>query len=254
MVGLIEERTVVLAKRQRSDTGSSSSQMVERGSLKDNKPGGAAVEGKRSSKNGPNCWRCGKPRHVQRNCKGCNSSVAVAANVPSGESAVRVLGQEDVEANAHGEEEKTQADNQIRSDTIVATGRKRRPRHLRKGRRQRKERKQLKGGGDPPTNPPLWVKLNCRLREVPSLVDTGAQFSCIRRDVMQTLADLGMKAKKSSCRLSCHLANGLRSEVKEMVQLHFLLGTFSWNFQFKILGDGPLPIILGLDFCLTPKW
>jgi hypothetical protein len=33
-----------------------------------------------------------------------------------------------------------------------------------------------------------------------------------------------------------------------MVQLHFLLGTFSWNFPFKILEGSPFPIILGLDF------
>ena len=32
-----------------------------------------------------------------------------------------------------------------------------------------------------------------------------------------------------------------------MVQLHFLLGMFSWNFQFKILEGGPFPIILGLN-------
>jgi hypothetical protein len=111
----------------------------------------------------------------------------------------------------------------------------------------------MKGGGDPPTNLPLWVKLNFRLGEVPSLVDTGAQFSCIRQDVIQTLLDLGVKAKKSSCRLSCHLANGLCFDVKETVQLHFLLGTFSWNFQFKILEGGPFPIILGLDFLSHSK-
>jgi hypothetical protein len=79
-------------------------------------------------------------------------------------------------------------------------------------------------------------------------VDIGVQFSCIHRDVMQTLAELGMKAKKNSCWLSCHLANGLHCNETEMVQLHFLLGTFSWNFQFKILEGDPFPIILGLDF------
>jgi hypothetical protein len=70
---------------------------------------------------------------------------------------------------------------------------------------------------------------------------------------MQALTDLGVQAKKGSCRLSCHLANGLRCEVKEMVQLHFLLGRFSWNFQFKILEGSPFPIILGLDFLSHSK-
>jgi hypothetical protein len=73
MVGLIEERMVVLAERQRSDTGSNSSQMVDKGSLSDNKPSGMAVEDRRSSKNGHNCWRCGKLEHAQKNCKERNS-------------------------------------------------------------------------------------------------------------------------------------------------------------------------------------
>ena len=51
MVDLIDERMAVLAERQRSDTDSSSTQMVKGGSLS-NKPGGTAVEDRRSSKNG----------------------------------------------------------------------------------------------------------------------------------------------------------------------------------------------------------
>jgi len=39
-----------------------------------------------------------------------------------------------------------------------------------------------------------------------------------RRDVMQTLTELGAKANKGSCRLSCYQANGLRCEAKEMEQ------------------------------------
>ena len=222
----------VLAERQRSDTGSNGSQMVDKGSLSDKKPGRMAVEGRRSSKNGPNCWRCGKPGHVQRNCKEHNSSCAVATIVPNREPPMTVSTQWNFEANLH-KEETTQADSQIRSGTIDSTGGKSRPRRPRKGHHQRKERKRLKGGSDPPTNLPLWVKLNFRLGEVPSLVDTVAQFSCIHRDVMQTLLDLDVKAKKSSCRLSCHLANGLWCDVKEMVQLHFCWGHFRGIFSLK---------------------
>jgi len=60
MVGLEEERLPVLTERQSLDTGSSSSQMVEKGKLSDKKAGGAAGVGKQSSKNEPTCWRCGK--------------------------------------------------------------------------------------------------------------------------------------------------------------------------------------------------
>jgi hypothetical protein len=66
--------------------------------------------------------------------------------------------------------------------------------------------------------------------------------------VVQLLIDLGFNMKKSECRLSCHLANGLSCDTRETVQLHFLLGTFSWTHQFKILQEGPFAIILGLDF------
>jgi len=75
-------------------------------------------------------------------------------------------------------------------------GGRRRPRPSCKRRHQRGRKKQLKCGGGLPTNPPLLIKLNFKLEEVPSLVDTWAQFSCIRRDVMQALVDLGVKAKK----------------------------------------------------------
>ena len=121
MAGLIEERMAVLAERQRSDTGLSSSQMGERDSLS-NKPSGTAVEGRRSSKNGPNCWSCGKQGHVQGNCKERNSPGAVAAIAPNREPPVRVLGQVDVEANAHGEVEATQIGGEIRSGTIDSVG------------------------------------------------------------------------------------------------------------------------------------
>ena len=85
------------------------------------------------------------------------------------------------------------------------------------------------------------------------MVDTGAQFSCIRRDVMQALVDIDVKAKKGSCQLSYRLANGMRCDVKQTVQLHFLLGNFSWNFHFNILEGGPFPIMLGLDFLSHSK-
>ena len=112
----------------------------------------------------------------------------------------------------------------------------------------RDESKRNGGKAEPTSNPPLWTNLDFKLTQIPSLVDTGAQFSCIRKDVVQSLIDLGLNVKKSECRLSCHLANGLSCEIRETVQLHFLLGTFSWTHQFKILQEGSFAIILGLDF------
>ena len=157
MVCLIEKKMAVMAERQRLDMGLSSSQMVERGGVSDNKPGRVAVDSKQYSKNRPTRWRCGKQGHVQRNCKGHNSSSALAAIAPNGEPPVRVLGRKDVEANAHREEETTQTNSQLKSGTRDSTGGKKRPHCPRRGHHQRGRKKQMKGGGDPPTNPPLWV-------------------------------------------------------------------------------------------------
>jgi len=60
--------------------------------------------------------------------------------------------------------------------TIDSIGGRRRPLRPRRGRHQKGRKKKLKGGGEPPTNPPLWVKLKFKLGEVPSLVDTGPSF------------------------------------------------------------------------------
>jgi hypothetical protein len=92
------------------------------------------------------------------------------------------------------------------------------------------------------------VKLDFKLTQIPCLVDTVAQFSCIRKDVVQSLIDCSLKMKKSQCRLTYHLANGLSCEIREMVQLHFMSWTFSWTYQFKILQEGPFAIIFGIDF------
>jgi len=116
---------------------------------------------------------------------------------------VRALDREDVETGALQEKEGRPTVSEIRSGTTDVVEGRRRPRPPPKRHRKRGRKKQLKVGGDIPTNPPLWVKLNFKLEEVPSLVDTGAQFSCIRRDVMQTLVDIGVKAKKGS--VSCRV-------------------------------------------------
>jgi len=74
------------------------------------------------------------------------------------------------------------------------------------------------------------------------LVNTESQFSCIRRDLMQALVDIGVKAKKGSFQL-CHLAIAIRCDVNQTVQFRFLLGSFSWNFQFKMLKRGTFGIL-----------
>jgi hypothetical protein len=93
----------------------------------------------------------------------------------------------DKEKKAHGEEDTSRTNSQLKSRAIDSIGGKRRPLLPRFLRHRNGRKKHLKGGGELPTNLPLWVNLNFKLGEVPSLVGTGSQFSCIRRDVMQTL-------------------------------------------------------------------
>jgi hypothetical protein len=122
-----------------------------------------------------------------------------------------------------------------KSEVMGSLVKRREPKCPRRQTRQGTKGKQMVGKAESPSNPPLWVKLDFKITQVPSLVDTGAQFSCIRKDVVQSLIDRGLDVKRSECRLACHLANGLSCEIREVVQLHFLLGTFSCTHQFRVL-------------------
>ena len=94
----------------------------------------------------------------------------------------------------------------------------------------------------------LWVSLNFKLGKVPALVDTGAQFSCIRADVIEYLYLRGERCVLSTCALTCLLANGSKGQVSNVATMHVGLLGYTWNHEFKVLNEGPFPIILGLDF------
>ena len=102
-----------------------------------------------------------------------------------------------------------------KSDVKGSLVRRRGPRCPRRQTRQGTKVKEMVGKAESTSNPPLWVNLDFKLTQIPSLVDKGAQFSCIRKDVVQSLIDLGLNVKKSECRLSCHLANGLSCEIRD---------------------------------------
>ena len=98
------------------------------------------------------------------------------------------------------------------------------------------------------TNPLLWLTLSVKERNLPAIVDTGAQFSCIRSDVIEYLYLSGVSCSFLPCHVGCLLADGTTSQVSNTVKLHVSLLSFSWDFEFKILNNGPFPVILGLDF------
>ena len=67
-------------------------------------------------------WRCVKLGHVQRNCRGRNSSGAVAAIAQNREPPVRVLDQKEVEAKVIQEREGRSTDREIRSGSTGVVG------------------------------------------------------------------------------------------------------------------------------------
>ena len=55
---------------------------------------------------------------------------------------------------------------------------------------------------------PLWVDLHMHIGKVPDLVDTGAQFSCIREDLAEFANSLGEPCRFEFCSVICSLADG----------------------------------------------
>jgi hypothetical protein len=95
---------------------------------------------------------------------------------------------------------------------------------------------------------PLWMMAEFQVGKISTLVDTVAQFSCIREDVVEHFRRKGYPHKVSSCRMMCIMADGNRSTVTEAVKLRVKLLSFSWEHEFKIFKGRPFPVILGLDF------
>jgi len=264
----------VLAERQRPEVRATGAQGFDRFSRGSDRQRGSAVSSQQANRGGPKCWKCNRWGHFQKDCKQGNSSGTVAVISTVGDQSAKHVGQQVTKVEA-GSDQTTRSnehkglmiDSQHKREVVESnmcaeslTGSKhksevmgslvkrRGPRCPRRQTRQGTKGKQMVGMVESPSNPPLWVKLDFKTTQIPSLVDTGAQFSGIRKDVVQSLVDLGLNVKRSECKLSCHLANGLSCEIREMVQLHFLLGIFPWTHQFKILQEGPFVIKLDLDF------
>ena len=68
----------------------------------------------------------------------------------------------------------------------------------------------------------FWIELSLRTGKVPALIDTGAQFSCLRSDVVEYLYMRGERCTFSPCVFPCLLADGTTTQV-DAVKLHVLL-------------------------------
>ena len=90
--------------------------------------------------------------------------------------------------------------------------------------------------------------LGLKVGRVLTLVDTGAQFSCICSDVIEYLYLAGEPCKFGLCLVVCTLADGSHNKITNSVKFHLKLLKCSWEQEFKILDEGPFPVTLGLDF------
>jgi len=83
--------------------------------------------------------------------------------------------------------------------------------------------------------------------KVPDLVDTGAQFSCIRDDLAEFANSMGEPCRFESCSVICSLAHGRGCRVTDAVKLHVKLLSFSWDHEFRVL-KGVLSRNFGIGF------
>jgi len=104
-----------------------------------------------------------------------------------------------------------------------------------------------------PPAPLLWVGLNLKIGNIPALVDTGTQFSCVRSEVIDYLYHRGERCTFFPCTLSCLLSDGSKIQVSDAVSLHVRLLSLSWDHNFKVLNGGPFLAILGIDFLERTK-
>jgi hypothetical protein len=232
-VGLIEERMAVLAERQRPELRETGAQGFDRFSRGSDKQRGSALSSQQANRGGPKCWKCNRWGHFQKDCKQGNSSGTVAVISAVGDLSTKQVGQQVTKVKVGSDQtagsnelKDVMIDSQHKREVVKSktcaeslTGSKHKSKVMgslvkRRGTRcQRRQThqgtkgKQMVGKDESPSKPPLWVKLDFKTTQIPSLVDTGAQFSCIRKDVVQSLIDLGLNVKRSECRLSCHLAN-----------------------------------------------
>jgi hypothetical protein len=82
---------------------------------------------------------------------------------------------------------------------------------------------------------PLWVMLELRVGRVPALIDTGAQFSCVRSDVAEYFYLTCEPCTFTRCPVTFSLADGRRCEVTDPVNLNVNLLSFSWDHDFIVL-------------------
>jgi hypothetical protein len=73
---------------------------------------------------------------------------------------------------------------------------------------------------------PLWVMLEFKTGNMPAFVDTGAQFSCVRSDVIEFIYMRGKLCTFFSFSVSCFQTDGQRSELTDAVKINIKILSF----------------------------
>jgi hypothetical protein len=95
----------------------------------------------------------------------------------------------------------------------------------------------------------LTIKGYC----LPAILDSGSSYSFIRREVFQQIKSLGLPCSVKTANHTIHMAAGHSCVITEAVSLQIKLHSFSWKYDFLVLGDSPVPCTLGADFLLFAK-
>jgi hypothetical protein len=74
-----------------------------------------------------------------------------------------------------------------------------------------------------------------------------------RRSILQQIQTLGLQFRVEEVNQICCMAAGQGCLVKEAATLSIKLHKYSWNFNFLIFDDSPVPCILGIDFLAFAK-
>jgi hypothetical protein len=99
----------------------------------------------------------------------------------------------------------------------------------------------------------LFVMLRITDFCLPAMLDSGSSLPFLRRDVFDNIKRLGRPYTVGTPEERCLMANGESCVVSEVVVLGIKVHSISWKFKFLVLGDCPIPCILGVDLFTFAK-
>lgn len=108
-----------------------------------------------------------------------------------------------------------------------------------------------------PTVPKInlcFVEINFGKIQISALIDTGSSLTIMDWQTFETLRE----ETKSIVSISESSASALSASGEQVVFIqkaciHFKLGHLSWDFDFQVSRDFPLPVVLGADFLVKSR-